>query len=378
MRRFDRRWWRAVALGAALAIAGAGIFGGLFALSGLYNVAASREHFAITNAIIRLTLTRSVETRSMGVEVPDLSDERLAALGARHFAVGCVPCHASPGSKQNPIVAEMYPAPPPLTEAAEKWDSEELFWIVKHGLKFTGMPSWPALERDDEIWALVAFLERLPASDAEDYAALAGGQGEGDDASLDFGDGEGMTEAFCESCHGNADARPVHPLAPALAGQKQAYLLRALEEYADGKRPSGMMQTIATALAHDELARLAGHYAQATSSAAPVGNPDVLAIARGEQIARNGVREDDVPACLACHGEGTSAQFPRLDGLAPEYISTQLSLFRDGVRQRSTYSAIMKPIADRLTERQISDLAAYFSSLPRQPGTAFLRPEGAR
>jgi len=379
MRRFDRPWWRAVALGAGIAIVGAGLLGGAFVLSGLYNVAASREHFAITNAIIRLTLTRSVATRSMGIEAPDLSDERLAALGARHFASGCAPCHASPASVQNPIAAEMYPAPPALTQAAEEWNAAQLFWIVKHGLKFTGMPSWPALTRDDEVWALVAFLERLPESNAEEYAALAGSEGGAEDANLNFGEGRGRTEAFCDNCHGDAENPPVHPLAPSLAGQKEPYLLRALEEYAGGKRPSGMMQAVAAALAPEELARLAGHYAGQTGTATTPSDGEDEAIARGEEIARNGVREDDIPACLACHRAGTSGQFPRLDGLAPEYISTQLSLFREGARYRSTYSAIMRPIAERLSERQIEDLATYFASLSRQPGLEALpRPEASR
>jgi len=360
MRRLDRGWWRAVGLGAVLALAGAGLLGGVFILSGLYNVAASRQHFDITNMIIRLTLTRSVATRSMGVDVPDLSDERLAALGARHFDLGCAPCHASPGTEQNPIAAEMYPAPPPLTHAAEDWDAAELFWIVKHGLKFTGMPSWPALEREDEIWALVAFLERLPESRAQDYAALAGRRSGPGEVEFTFG-GQIATESLCANCHGNENNPPVHPLAPGIAGQKAPYLLRALEEYASGERESGMMEPIAAALAPEEIEQLARHYAEerVLPSAAGV---DMGAAARGAEIARNGARADDIPACLSCHGANRSGQFPRLDGLSAEYISTQLSLFQSGVRKGSVYSEIMMPIAERLSEQQIRDLAAYFAS----------------
>ena len=58
----------------------------------------------------------------------------------------------------------MLPPPPELSKAAKEWKDEELFWIVKHGIKYTGMPSWVAAERDDEVWSVVAFLKRLKAS----------------------------------------------------------------------------------------------------------------------------------------------------------------------------------------------------------------------
>jgi len=357
--------------GAILVILGGGILGGAFILSGIYNVAASREHFDITNAVIRLTLTRSVAMRSMGVEAPDLSDERLARLGARHFALGCSPCHASPARSQNPIVAEMYPAPPSLTHVAKEWETEELFWIVKHGLKFTGMPSWPALEREDEVWALVAFLERLSEADAEDYAAMAGIGGERRGAAFFFGSNAAMDEltGMCANCHGDARSPPVHPLAPPLAGQKEAYLRRALDEYADRRRPSGIMEPVAAALGPSDIERLAQHYAEAPAAAPLRDGLDGKAAARGEVIAREGVREDDIPACLACHDAGSSGEFPRLDGLSAGYIATQLSLFREGNRAHSTYSAIMAPIARRLSEEQIADVASYFASRALEPAT---------
>jgi hypothetical protein len=47
-----------------------------------------------------------------------------------------------------------------------------LFWIVKHGIKMTGMPSW-GNHSDDELWTTVAFLEKLPGMTEQDYAKLA-------------------------------------------------------------------------------------------------------------------------------------------------------------------------------------------------------------
>ena len=70
----------------------------------------------------------------------------------------------------------MTPRPPYLAPQIANWKREELFYIVKHGVKFTGMPAWPARERDDEVWAMVAFLEKLPKLDEAAYRRLAYGE----------------------------------------------------------------------------------------------------------------------------------------------------------------------------------------------------------
>jgi hypothetical protein len=57
-----------------------------------------------------------------------------------------------------------------------RYTPEQLFSIVKHGIKFTGMPAWPVQQRDDDVWAMVAFLRRLPDLDAAGYRRLAYGE----------------------------------------------------------------------------------------------------------------------------------------------------------------------------------------------------------
>lgn len=377
---------RALIYSVLIALLGGLFLGMAFIFSGIYNVAASVQHFDITNALIRLTLRRSVETRSVRIEQPpeNLSDEALARLGARHYALGCAPCHASPSATQSPVTAQMYPVPPPLSRAAEHWETDELFWIVKNGLKFTGMPAWPAQERDEEIWSLVAFLERLPEMSAEEYATLAGQEEQTGGGAVNFGfvhgprvDVEEMT-AFCATCHGDAKSAPVHALAPGLAGQKRDYLQRALTEYAENRRPSGMMEPLAAELGPDAIERLARYYADAPAEAAPPSRPaDPDAIRRGGIIATNGVQKDDIPACVSCHSAGASGQFPRLNGLSAGYIATQLRLFHDGVRKGSTYAAIMASIARRLNQQQISDVAAYFASRAAPAGQDAAASEAA-
>ena len=57
------------------------------------------------------------------------------------------------------------------TTAASLYSPAELFSILKHGIKMTGMPAWSD-HSDDELWATVAFLEKLPGMSEQDYAKL--------------------------------------------------------------------------------------------------------------------------------------------------------------------------------------------------------------
>ena len=77
----------------------------------------------------------------------------------------------APGVPKGDIAQGLYPPPPDLAKGALLYTPAELFWIVKHGIKMTGMPAWSD-HSDDELWATVAFLQKLPGMTQEDYARL--------------------------------------------------------------------------------------------------------------------------------------------------------------------------------------------------------------
>lgn len=144
--------WTIAATICALAAGLLAAAGAAFVWSGVYNVAASRDHLQITTWLLEAIRERSIAVRSYTVQVPDLDDEGMVRLGAGHFEGGCAPCHSRPGNETNAIVRGMLPPPPDLKAVAKHRPPEEIFWIVKHGLKYTGMPAWPSLGRDDEVW----------------------------------------------------------------------------------------------------------------------------------------------------------------------------------------------------------------------------------
>lgn len=352
--------WFGVTLG-VLALAGA-----VFTLSGLYSVAASRGHFPWTSMLLEIGMHRSVATHSLLVGTPPpLDDPELVRLGAGHFHGGCAPCHGAPGERPNPIVDRMLPPPPSLPGASENWSDEELFWIVRNGIKYTGMPAWVALERDDEVWALVAFLRALSTMTIPDYRKITRSREASQDRSASerarFG-GEAAAISVCARCHGSESLPPSSRLVPVIAGQSRVYLEEALRQYGDGRRESGFMQPAAANLDDDVISQLAGYYAGLPPVQAGASSASQEQILRGQEIATLGQPLRGIPPCLVCHA-GSTPLFPTLAGQHAPYIANQLRLWQRGLRQATTYGAIMAPIAKRLSEQQIDDVAAFFESM---------------
>ena len=147
--------------------------GGLaFLYSGRYDVAATAPDWPVTRWALETVRTRSIETHAAGIPVPPgLDDPAKLLIGTEHFAAHCAVCHGAPGVPKGDIAHGLNPQPPDLTHASDHYTPSELFWILKHGIKMTGMPSWGD-HSDDELWATVAFLEKLPGMSEQDYAKL--------------------------------------------------------------------------------------------------------------------------------------------------------------------------------------------------------------
>jgi cytochrome c553 len=356
---------------AGLALSGLGaivLAGFLFAWSGLYNVAASRGHWAIIDAILTFGMRNSVKTYSFGIEVPPLDDKNLLALGAAHFHSGCAYCHGAPALPPSPTAQGMLPPPPDLSTSMREWNERELYWIVKNGIKYTGMPAWASQQRDDEVWALVAFIRVLPKLDASAYRELALGgliapaQDGGDIAS----EGASSVVSACARCHGENRRGPTSNRVPILHGQPAAFLLAALEDYAHARRPSGIMQPQASDLSPGERAQVAHYYAALTPPVASEHPQDPEAVERGRHLATKGDPGARLPACMDCHGASSLNVYPRLAGQHAAYMTNRLRLWKGGLTSHSATGAIMAPIAKSLSEQQIEDVSAYFSS--RVPG----------
>lgn len=324
---------------ALLGVLGAGAVVGF----GLFNVSAAVGHLPAVSWVLHTTFRQSVKLRAMPAEaVPDLSDPALAELGARHYATACAPCHAAPGKERTATMRAMLPAPPHITEAVAHWEPNHLHWIVRNGIKMSGMPAWPAPDRPEEVWPVVAYLMRV--KDRLDGAAQA--------AMVAEPPAQGPEHAaYCAGCHGGVEAH-----VPRLEILTPAYVEHALQEYRRGDRPSGIMQQAVSRVPEAALGPLAEHFtaARPPEPAAAEGAADLPLAMQGT---------DDVPACTACHGPGTARKplVPALAGQDRDYLAAQLRLWRAGQRGGSE---LMTKAAQDLTDADIETLAEWYAGLP--------------
>ncbi|MFC3127375.1 c-type cytochrome [Pseudoroseomonas globiformis] len=354
---------------AALALGGVLAAGFLFAWSGLFHVGATGGHWAVTNWFLHWVMRNSVRTAALTVEAPpDLDDRALVARAAGHYATGCAPCHGAPGEKQNPVIAQSLPAPPDFSHALDPWSPQELFVIVQQGVRYSGMPAWIEPMRRDEIWSVVAFLQRMPAMSSQDYQALSVGDGRPPGAGLHALSAPAPEAvADCARCHGRDGVGRDGDAFPIIAGQSEAYLLETLRAFAGGTRRSGMMQPAAARATDEDLQGLAAHYAAQPRVAAPAPSVQDAVLEEGGLIAREGIPLAQVPACLSCHGAAALARnpaWPRLDGQHADYLEGQLAAWRDGARGGGTQREVMATVAERLTPGQARAVAAWFASQP--------------
>lgn len=149
---------------------------GAYIWAGGYNIAADEPHWSITHRLLQFIRDRSIASRAAGPAIPNLADKDLIALGAEHYSAMCSGCHLAPDLTDTEIRAGLYPLPPSL--AHSKRPPAEQFWIIKHGIKMSGMPAWGKTHDDEAIWGLVAFLRQLPDLDAAEYATLIGSSDE--------------------------------------------------------------------------------------------------------------------------------------------------------------------------------------------------------
>jgi mono/diheme cytochrome c family protein len=158
-----------------LAVVAAGLVG--FVYSGWYDVGADVSESGFMRWLLHTTMERSVATRAAQVgPAPDLEDPARIRIGAEHYKEMCVQCHLAPGVDSTEMRTGLNPKPPRLESAAPHLSDQALFWVIKHGVRMTAMPAWGKTHADHEIWALVAFLRRLPGMTARQFRTLAGGQ----------------------------------------------------------------------------------------------------------------------------------------------------------------------------------------------------------
>jgi mono/diheme cytochrome c family protein len=188
------------------------VLGGIaFMYSGLYDVSASKPDKGLIRWALVTTQRHSVHRgvdSLQGIQVPNLEDPKRIQTGLVHYHEMCTTCHGAPGVNISEIGQGLNPDPPELSDVGHD-APQETFWVVKNGIKMTGMPSFGVTHNDDEIWDIVAFVRKMGKLTPQQYQAMVQQAGLG---------APGQENEGHEHGEGGQPAQPPqpeqHPLAP--------------------------------------------------------------------------------------------------------------------------------------------------------------------
>jgi mono/diheme cytochrome c family protein len=115
----------------------------------------------------------SIVSRILGGDAanPLASDARALSTGRAAYTGSCAVCHGAKGDGRGAFGRITYPDATDFTsDSAKSKTDAQLFWIVKNGLGFTAMPAFGGQYKDEEIWAMVAYIRTLQRGTASALA----------------------------------------------------------------------------------------------------------------------------------------------------------------------------------------------------------------
>jgi len=96
------------------------------------------------------------------VPMPPQSSTLMISTGETLFGMGCANCHGQDGRKPTPIGQSMYPRVLDLSSpAVQRMSDQELFWVIKNGIRLSGMPGFGRIQSDEQIWQLTYYVRSL-------------------------------------------------------------------------------------------------------------------------------------------------------------------------------------------------------------------------
>ena len=150
---------RKILLGAALTLALLLLAALVVTRLGLVPVSADGTHSRLEARIMPMVLHASIVRHASRETNPlPLNEDNLKA-GVNTYKAMCARCHSTPEGEPSVYGQSFYPAAPQLPDGMARYTDSQLFWLIKHGIRNTGMPAWGSMLSDEEIWQIVSLLK---------------------------------------------------------------------------------------------------------------------------------------------------------------------------------------------------------------------------
>jgi mono/diheme cytochrome c family protein len=126
---------------------------------GLYPIGADNPPSALERRLAGRAMDVYADKHKPEVSNPIAVTPANLAEGAKEYEEHCAFCHGGAKAKISPMQNKFNPPAPQLVNRIPHDPENWIFWVTKHGVRMTGMPTWDGVMSDDEIWKIVAFIK---------------------------------------------------------------------------------------------------------------------------------------------------------------------------------------------------------------------------
>src|SRR3954463_4799493 len=143
---------------------------------GLYPIGADNPPSSLERTLAGRAMDVYADKHKPAGENPVQPTAAALTEGATEYEEHCAFCHGGAKAKISPMRDKFNPPAPQLINRIPHDDDAWLFWVTKHGVRMTGMPTWDGVMSDEEMWKVIAFIkhsDKLPPETAAAWQKLA-------------------------------------------------------------------------------------------------------------------------------------------------------------------------------------------------------------
>jgi mono/diheme cytochrome c family protein len=147
------------------------VLAGYYAYRGYVDMRADQEPSAIESKVAMAAMDASADRHAPDVKNPLPATEENLVAGARIYTNNCGGCHGVPSNPDTQLGRSFNPPAPQFFKDAPDMPENENFYVIQHGVRWTGMPAWSKTLTEQQIWQVTGLLNAIgklpPAAEKE-------------------------------------------------------------------------------------------------------------------------------------------------------------------------------------------------------------------